>query len=127
MLQPGSAELTAPRTIKVNEQEVEVSFLRSLPSLSLSTFTQVIYELSSVEDHIEPRLRLRIESHDQHEDTILTLPAHSLTRDESFQLNDGSVSVLSKDDVRGDGGSDADVSVLVSPGVVQVIDSAHPQ
>jgi len=45
VLRQGDSELSTPRTIRINDQEVKV-----------------VYELSKVSDHIEPRLRLLVKS-----------------------------------------------------------------
>ncbi|TFY51555.1 hypothetical protein EVJ58_g10503, partial [Rhodofomes roseus] len=107
VLQPGSAELTTPRTIKVNEQDVEV-----------------IYELSNVEDHIEPRLRLRIESHDQPEVTASAREADVSLLDDGLEVGDELATLFAGVGIGSDGILSTDESVLISPGVAEAAASA---
>ncbi|KAH9929159.1 SPX domain-containing protein [Fomitopsis serialis] len=108
VLQPGGAEFTAPRTIKVNEQEVEV-----------------IYELRRVEDHIEPRLRLRIESHDQPVDGSPAGTAGISAPGDGLEVGDDRITSTMEFGVGPDGVEYTDESILISPGVAEAASSAN--
>ena len=97
-----------------------------MPTLLLY-LAQVIYELSSVEDHIEPRLRLRVESHDQQEDTRPALPTGISAKDGTLNIGDDPTLSVTEDDAGGISRDDTDVSVLVSPEVAESTGSAHVQ
>ncbi|KZT00002.1 uncharacterized protein LAESUDRAFT_732687 [Laetiporus sulphureus 93-53] len=102
VLQPGNADLTTSRTIRVNEQDVKV-----------------VYELSNVADHIEPRLRLLVEEHDPDVNASSSVTIDHATSPDAGEDASNAEERKQSEDLGATGrvADNADIVTLVSPSV----------